>query len=432
MMISKKYLIRYLLVIIVLGLNLFLFLSNWGIQNAGNMSANEDGWIKTSLQYITQSNMGSPIKHSPLFLDLIYPFVSGTFINPQTGFVVWKIILVVISSLLLFLLISKLTNTLFGLLLTLYFQYSIYIYTSPTYSLLALIFYLLALVVLIKNPKYSGLSVGILILGGLVRYELFLFALVFLVLLVIFSREIITEKKFYKQLIVPLLLFIILIYWHNSNIIRFYKDYFTGSQETVVWYTVDFLYDEGAFHKYTNADRKSKTTEDINRVLLDTFGKNQEELVKNSTLVDLFRMNPTVMKKHYETIFSKHLPEGLVQTFLIYNPVSKEKEFRFLALTIFIGFIYIIFLGFSKLFKKNNKTIIDIIKTIKHDISKFHLPTEVALLIVSSVIGFIPWLLTMPEPQYLILAIPLIYVSVAIILKKTIQILGKTFRLEND
>ncbi|MCX6170089.1 MAG: hypothetical protein NTX65_12150 [Ignavibacteriales bacterium] len=411
----KKDQAIYLLFISLIVTNFIVFAMSWGIKNFYYMGADEDQWIKYSLYYIGQQHAGSPIYHVPLFCDLIYPFISGIFVNMLTGYLVWKIIIYILASITLFLLLSRVSNIWIGFVLTTYFQYSINTYAIPTYSYLAMLFYLVSLLVIYSRTERSGIAFGLLLLGGLVRFEILIIALAFFICLLISSWKIIFSRKFAKQLIIPVLIFISLIYWHGSSITMLPNDLLHRGQTSVVWYMYDYLYYEGDFKKYTNADRGSITNEDINKVLMENFGKSRTEL-DNGSFFDLWKANPQLMMARYKKLISE-LPILLIDPFKLRIPFTELDQIHpllCLLLTIIPALVILLF----KFIK--NVRISNFGWSLQYYIKsqKKYLPKEALILTCCVCFAFIPWMMTKPQAHYLIMALPAFYILLSIFLSK--------------
>jgi hypothetical protein len=72
----------------------------------------------------------------------------------------------------MFFVLSRVSNFWIGLVLTLHFQFTVNTRANPTYTHLAMTFFLAELSLVLWNRKYVGWAFGALLLGAMVRGEL--------------------------------------------------------------------------------------------------------------------------------------------------------------------------------------------------------------------------------------------------------------------
>lgn len=406
-----------LMILVLLANSVVVFYSRSSlIQHKG---ADEEVWVRNAI-LSWETKTGSPISHTPFFHDLIIPFVANIFFETQTGYALWKFLLFLLSYFLLFYVLSSVSNLWVALVLTVHFQFGIDAWSGPTYTLLAMVFYLAAAAVLIRNANWLGVSLGFLLLGSLVRFELALFLVTFLTLLVVFCLKNLSWRRLMKQFAIPAVLFLVLIYWHGSSLTRFPREYFYRGNQSVVWYMVDYLYYHGYFAEYTDAGRGFLPLELQDSVLVEHFGKTLQEL-NNSSLLEMFRLNPTLLKARYsETL--QQFPSSIVSPYRIILPCPGSRQpltysWQFLA----VAALPLLVARFAR--RSNWSNLNSMLKRFFPDnegVSPVKgLPKEFILLVASSLAGFVPWLMTFPQSHYLIMVVPSGYVAVAALINFT-------------
>jgi len=399
-------LIAFALVIV----NFVLIFVSWKPQWLA-MGADEPVWVANAVKYW---KTGSPIGHVPLFHDLIYPFVAGKFVNFDTGYTLWRFSIYLSCVGLMFYVLLRISNVWIAAILTLHFESLFTIYHSPTYLILALAFYLLALALVARTPKLLGVAVGMLLLGSLVRLEVLAFTGAALIMLAVFSRKAMFCRRFFKQLLVPALLFILLIYRHGSSIRTFPRDYVSRGQASAVWYAVEFLHSEGAFRKYTNAGRAAIPQDLIDLVLVEHFGKKQRDLV-NSSALELWRRDPTLMEARLRDEF-RRLPAMLAEMSAIaprYGSANINVAWKTLGMSFLPCVLAVIWLR-----KRTRRTargwIVNLFGFTPVEPNKSLVNPEFLALLLSGFAGFGPWLLTFPESYYMIVGVPVVYGGAAL------------------
>lgn len=404
-------------------LTAFFVLDSWGKTQLLRMGADEPVWVDQALKFY-HLGKGSPYAHVPLFHDLIVPFVSGIFFSFETGYIVWKILLFVISSLLFFYVISKISNQWIGLLFTINYELMYNFIAFPTYSILAMIFFLFALSVIIHNKKNIGLAAGILLIGGMVRLELVLFGIVFFTLVTIFCSKLIFTKKFIFQVSIPIIIFISLIYWHGSSITSFPKDYLFRGNQSAVWYVIDYMYYEGYFKKYTDADRGNIPMDILDNVLIENFGMSLDGL-DNSSFFEMYNANPKLIKNRYKKLLGE-LPNLLTGNFVAKVPYRELRGYYIWKFLFAAFFPFIIVLILLKYFERLRTTTLT--TTYNSFISSnYKISKPFILLVIASFAGFIPWMLTKPLEHYTIMALPSFYILIVLALYYVCAFINKLF-----
>jgi hypothetical protein len=407
--------ILVLLPVGVLLINFMLTFKSWAARWS-YMAADEDVWVSNAIKF-WKAKKGSPIAHVPLFHDIIILFVGGGIFDSQTGYVLWKFLLYLVAITLLFYLLLKVSNVWVAFVLAVYFEWTFYLYDSPTYTILAMVFFLSSLALVLRNQRSTGIAVGILLLGSLVRLELFFFVVTALVLLLLLSRKSVLSMAFLRQLLLPVFLFIVLVYWHGSSVTRFPREYLARGQAAVVAYLVDFLYSQGKFSKYTDISRGNLTSEQIDTVLTEHFGKDAKGLLESSFL-DLWKRNPSIMKARYADLLSG-LPKALMEPLKIRIPYGNLSPPPIYALTVLILAVApgLIVVAMRKKWKLTDSS--DAVVSFGFSGSTtagFWTGKEFTAFILCCLTGFIPWFMTYPQPYYLMMAIPLAYSGSALLM----------------
>ena len=379
------------------------------------MGADEDVWVRNAIQHWHQRE-GSSISHTPLFHDMIVPFVCGFFFSEDVGYVVWRFVLYLFSYVVFFYSIRKLTNTWIALILTLHFMLTIDAPSGATYIYLAMTFYLVSLAVLLHNKKLIGVALGIMLLGSLVRFELLVSVIVAAVLLLIYCRSTVFTVGFLKQLSIPLAIFVGLLYWHGSSVTRFPRDFSSRGQLSVVWYMVDFLYQDGYFAKYTDLGRGSLPLELQDKVLRENFGGSTKEL-NELTLYELLKRNPKIVAARYADMFHR-LPYLIHETLEIRFPWAPNATPTPYGLVVFcLAILPAAGLAFLRRLKKGRMSML---ATSYHSafgpfLTNGGFSRELLIFLVSGLGAFGPWFLTFPHAHYLVLIVPFHYVAFSIV-----------------
>jgi len=412
-----------LLSLLIIFLNAYFVLDSWGRKLLLFMGADEPVWIDNAIKYFHEGK-GSPYSHVPLFHDLIIPFVTGMFFSFETGYIVWKILLFVVSSILFFYIIYKISNLWIGFLFTVHYELMLNFVSFPSYSILAMIFFLLALSIIIQNKNNIGIAFGILLIGGLVRLELILFGIIFFILSAVFFYKLVFSKKFIYQVSVPIIIFIALIYWHGSSITSFPKDYLFRGNQSSVWYVIDYMYYKGYFKKYTDAGRGNIPMDVLDKVLEENFGKNLEGL-NNSSFIEMYRANPKIIKDRYKKMVGE-LPGLLASNFFVKIPY---KDMRGLYIDIFFiaGLLPFFLLFFSIKFFKQARTFNIISRYNSFITSNKKISGVLIIIVLASFAGFIPWMMTKPMEHYTIMALPSFYIIIVLFLYLICSLINKLF-----
>jgi len=394
------------LCVLILAVNFFVICRSVG-PNVSMKGADESQWVINAVHY-WKLGVGSPIGHVPLFHDLIVPFVGGFFVDPETGYAIWKYLLFFVSHLLVFYATSKVSNIWIGLSIAIYFQFTVDPWGDPTYSHLAMTLFLLSVVLVLYNRKLLGGAFGVLLLGSLVRLELLLFAVTAACLLLLFSRKSVLTSAFFKQLALPVILFVGLIYWHGSSLTRFPREYMFRGQQSVVWYVIDFMYNHGYFSQYAVPNRGNIPLDVLDTVLTQQFGKDLKGL-NQSSFLEIYHRNPTLIKARY-TEMVQQLPSLIASPFIVRIPYggSSKPFFGILHLSV-IAIVPVFFFRFFTRVVPLKGLLGRVLKYLGAvpGITAISPPKEAVLMLLSALAGFLPWLMTSPQPHYVMMALPL-------------------------
>jgi hypothetical protein len=400
-----------LLSLIIICAFAYYILDFWGKERLLRMGADEPVWVDRAIKAF-QEGKGSPYAHVPLFHDMIVPFVSGILFSFETGYIIWKVLLFVVSSVLFFYIFSKLSNIWVGLIFTVHYELMANYVAFPTYSVLAMIFFLAAISVIVSNKNNLGLAFGLLMLGGMVRLELTLFGIVFFLLAIVFFTKLVFSKKFLRQISIPIAIFIFLIYWHGSSIISLPKDFMYRGNQSSVWYVIDYMYYEGYFDKYNVPDRGSIPMDVLDKVLVENFGMGLLEL-DDSSFIEMYKANPKLINARYMKMLTE-LPDLLTGNFKVQFSKDGPPGFylvRFL-IPLILPFLYLLFkMKYSRI--KESTNISKAYNSFINANKKISGP--LIILILSSFAGFIPWMMTKPVEHYTIMILPTFYIIMIIV-----------------
>jgi len=335
------------------------------------------------------------IGFSPLYRDLMTPFVA-VFFDAQTGFKIWKFSLYLCTSLLFFVVISRISNDWIGFVCAIHFTLGHALYGSGTYTVLVITFILVGMFFLQRRGNYLGISIGVLGLGALVRPELMSITFILLLLVIIFSRAFILSRRFVFQVTPFVLAFIVLLYWHDSSVMRI-PELFSKGTAAIESFLTQSMFENGYFKKYMDApSRNDLSMEVIGKVFKEEFGVEQPRYL---SIPELIKRNPEVMKKHYVWVLNR-AKGNIPGAFFILEYKDHSSRWILFLVTALLPCLF---------WKRLRKIKAGVLFTARPS-------KELVFLALAPLSVIVPWIVAAaPEQQYVVMLAPTLYSVLAML-----------------
>lgn len=404
-----------LMYILVIAITFSLVFTIWGAWLDGQFFTDEPAYVDLAIRS-WQAGKGTPVAFSPLYHDLITPFVA-IFFEKEMGFKIWKYLLFLITSVLVYYNVKRLANKWVGLIAAVHFQLLSIPYICGTLSTLAITWLLMCSLLLLSGRRVLGLVAGLLLLGIHIRGEFLIISVVFIALCLALSPKEIFQKRFFLQLAVPLAIFVGLIYLHGSDVREYKKMYTLRGAFGYQHYIINTMLEFGYFKKYTTeTNRGLLKWEDLDKVFVEHFGKSLTTLRSEGKfdLPDLYRANPELIKAHYRRIFAESR-STIPAAFVVNFPNSSPMNLRTLAGSLpaywasQVG-VYLLFAGLALL-----PAFLLLARRRPYLMDRHPPPRRFYAILFAPLAGFVPWYLTMPQEHYVIMASSVLYLGGGIV-----------------
>jgi len=402
--------------ITLLALNMILVFYARKLYLDAQYGCDEPMYVKLALWPFSQSH---PM-WSPIYIDMLHPFLA--FFGEHLGFKIFRFILQFGATISFFLFISRYTYQWAAFILSIFLQFNLVFCCSQNLPVLELFWLCSCFLLIINFPHYLGVGWGLMILGSLVRGEILFMGMLLLLIILVTNFRLIFNRKFIVGACAPLLLFVSIIYLHGGSLSDYREKSLYHGNLGIVWFLRATMHEMGYFSKYPYAFGETPDSV-LNEVFLKHFGREFRELSyanDNNLMYTLYKANPELVKTHLLKTF-RDLPIKIVDALRINIPLAlyMDKSIQWTTVSGLFAWQTLLLctiplLATGRLKKKDS-----------NEPARNKAPLYKHFLPFLPLIGFVPWLLTYPQPHYIFPIIITYLATIAIACNYCVHIFPK-------
>lgn len=399
------------LLLLVAHMVMFTWMDGWA---NSQFACDEDVWLGNALK-AWEAGRGHSIAHVPLYCDLV-----TTFIVPfglETGFKIWRFLLFFSGGVFMLAALARHVRLAVAFPLALHFILLTTPYQGGTYSYVATLF-VLAYLHFVARRQTTGAALGVLFLGSLVRFELFVMFALAAAVTAVARTSLLRSASFWKQAGCALAVFVALLIWHRAAPSQLKDKFLARGGTAVKHFMVDTLYQDGRFERF-GVTRGQVTPEFMDEVFREVFGHPMSEL-KEFSLPYLYSLNPDFVEHHYRRVFSEASGMlGDTYRVILPRPGSTwrgEVSNRSALIPPLLAGVLLAAVAGKFLWPTQRRQ--------KAPVDGPGVSFIAYLLIPYS--GFLAWCMTFPFPYYTIIASPTSYIAIGMLLERTVALLERS------